>query len=285
MAAQLEKYQPMPAVEDTEGRTNFNSGSELCGICQSADGKLVVLEQVYANWFDGKPSELESDGSWEKWHYTRNYYIRRLDTDRDLCLDEDGNLLVVDETKVVALTPDGSVAYTIGGDDYLSNLVRLRDGSLGVTCWGSGGMELRLIDTKGKRFGTKFSLPNNAYDLLPGGGKYDLCYRSGSNLYGIDLANDANEKILNWINCDVNGDYVTNLSFDADGSVTAVLHQKRKERDGARPALPGPRKLSAAEADTDPRGHVPALRHERPHHRLQPQERQRPHRAARLLGV
>lgn len=244
MAAQLEKYQPMPAVEDTEGRTNFNSGSELCGICQSADGKLVVLEQVYANWFDGKPSELESDGSWEKWHYTRNYYIRRLDTDgselsislvdyragedvyfyiRALCLDEDGNLLVVDETKVVALTPDGSVAYTIGGDDYLSNLVRLRDGSLGVTCWGSGGMELRLIDTKGKRFGTKFSLPNNAYDLLPGGGKYDLCYRSGSNLYGIDLANDANEKILNWINCDVNGDYVTNLSFAADGSVTAVL--------------------------------------------------------------
>ena len=27
-------------------------------------------------------------------------------------------------------------------------------------------------------------LPGNGYDLIPGGGDYDLCYRNGSFLYG-----------------------------------------------------------------------------------------------------
>ena len=247
----LENYQPVEAPQDSEGRTNFSGGSDLMGICLDAEGKLLAVEQVYCSWFDGSAEELRSDTSWDKWHYEHNYYIRRLDTDGSeletheldypisedtylnfstLNLDEKGNILVAADMALLAVAPDGTVAYEIDSDDSLSSVVRLKDGRLGASCWGNMGMEFRLIDTGNGSLGEKLTLPANAYDLMPGGGDYDLCYRSGSNLYGIKLETGESEKILNWINCDINGDYMGGVSIEPDGTITGVLNNYRGEK-------------------------------------------------------
>ncbi len=240
----LEGFVPLKGEEDTQNRVNYNSSSELVGVTLDSQGKLLTLEQVYVNWFDGDKSELGREDSWDKWRYEHQYFVRRLDTDgtelqsnpvdyefgedtyfysRNLYLDEQGNLLVVNDSALFAITPEGQVAYQLEADDYLNSVVRLRDGRLGVTLWGNNGMELRLLDAESGSFGEKLALPGNAYDLMPGGGDYDLCYRSGSNLYGIKLETGESEKILNWINCDINGDYMNGVNIAPDGTITGVM--------------------------------------------------------------
>ena len=240
----LEGFTPLKGEEDTENRVSYNSGSELVGVTLDAEGKLLTLEQVYANWFDGDESEMEREDSWEKWRSERSYFVRRLDTDGSelqsnpvdyefgedtyfytpsLYLDDRGNLLVTADTALFGITPEGQVAYQIEADEYINSVIRLKDGRLGVTIWGNNGMELRLLDSASGGFGEKHTLPGSAYDLMPGGGDYDLCYRNGSNLYGIKLETGESEKILNWINCDINGDYMNGLNIAPDGTITGVM--------------------------------------------------------------
>ena len=246
----LKNYKAAEAPKDEEGRVSYSSGSDLSDLCVDADGKLLVVESVYANWFDGTSEELNSDSSWDKWRYTTTYYIRRLEPDgteistneldfyvgEDVYLnfgsmvtDKDGNLLVTADMNLLGVAPDGSLAYEIEGSDYLNNAVRLRDGRVGVTSWGNNGLNLMLLDEASHSFGESITLPNNAWELLPGGGDYDLCYRNGSNLYGFKLETGENGKILNWINCDINGDYMNGLNIGEDGTVTGVLSRWRND--------------------------------------------------------
>ena len=261
-------YQPLPVPEDGENRTNYSSGSDLMVVGLSDSGELTAIEAVYQNWFDGSPEELYADQNWDKWHYERNYFIRTLGADgselssapiafdlgednyvsfSNLCRDSKGNYLATNDTNLIAFAPDGSISYIIESDDYLNNIVRLKDGRVCVTVWGNVGMELRTIDAENGQLGEKIPLPANAYDLIPGGGDYDLCYRSGSFLYGVKLESGETEKILNWINCDVNGDYMNGMSIAEDGTITGVLTSYRGE---------SPRtefvKLSKVPADTLP---------------------------------
>ena len=212
------------------------------------NGELTAIEAVYQNWFDGSPEELYADQNWEQWHYERSYYIRTLAADgseissapiafdladdsyvtfSNLCRDSKGNYLATNDTNLIAFAPDGSISYVIESDDYLNTVVRLKDGRVCVTVWGNIGMELRVIDAENAVLGEKIPLPANAYDLLPGGGDYDLCYRNGSFLYGIKLESGETEKILNWINCDINGDYMNGMTIAEDGTITGVLSYYR----------------------------------------------------------
>ena len=247
----LEKYVPLEGPEDTEGRTNYSSGSDLSGVCLMEDGTLMVFEQIYANWFDGTADEMNAADSWEKWHYERSYFVRHLDADggeistneldyqvddsvylnfSTLYADARGNILVPADTFLLAVAPDGSIAYQIESSDYLGGVVRLRDGSLAVSSWGDMGMVLLPIDAENASLGEKITLPGNVYDVMPGGGDYDLCYRSGSNFYGIKLETGETEKILNWLNCDINGDYMNGMTIDADGTISGVLVSWRSDR-------------------------------------------------------
>ncbi len=247
----LDAYQPVAGPEDTEGRTDYSTGSDLLGICLTPEGKLMDIEQVYVSWFDGSREEMQNDTAWDKWRYERSYYVRILDTDgseistslldypvgedtyfniSSLYLDDKGNALVPADMILLGVAPDGSVAYEIESDEYLNSIVRLKDGRTGVTCWGDNGMSLLLVDTENGTLGEQVSLPGNAYDLLPGGGDYDLCFRSGSNLYGVKLETGESEKILNWINCDINGDYMNGLNIQPDGTITGVMSNNRGEK-------------------------------------------------------
>ena len=246
----LDAYQPLPTPEDSEDRTNYSSGSDLMVVGLNDSGELTAIEAIYQNWFDGSPEELYADQNWDRWHYERSYFIRTLGADgselssapiafdlgsdsyvsfSNLCRDSKGNYLATNDTSLIAFAPDGSISYIIESDDYLNNVVRLKDGRVCVTVWGNVGMELRAIDAENGELGEKIPLPANAYDLIPGGGDYDLCYRNGSFLYGVKLESGETEKILNWINCDVNGDYMNGMNIAEDGTITGVLSYYRDE--------------------------------------------------------
>ena len=144
----LTGYEPLPSAENTEGYAAFYSGSGINGMALEPDGNLVVVENCYTSYFTGPESQIEADNAWQYWEYSNDYYIRVLDTSGkelsqakvdydtdnsyldflDLKTDGDGNLLAVCETQLVAFRQDGSIAYTITGEEYITNITTLKDG-------------------------------------------------------------------------------------------------------------------------------------------------------------
>lgn len=240
----LENYQPLEPKENPEGRLGFNSGSDLSGLFLSEDGKLITVDNLYTNWFEGTEAQMESDNSWEYYHNESEYYMRTLESDGtelsrvrlqfdnpdqwlnfySAQIDGDGNLLCTSDSSLVAFAPDGSLAFTIQSDNWIDTMVRLPDGRVCVTSWGDRGMNLLPVDTQAKTFGEPISLPQEANTPMTGTGDYDIMYNSGSCLYGYKIASEESEKLLNWLDCDVNGDRLNGIHVAEDGTIMGVYN-------------------------------------------------------------
>ena len=241
----LEDYRPVPSVENTEGYPSFWSGSNLVALYQEQDGSLVAVENQYTSYYNGSESEMDSDTGWQNWVYTSNYYLRRLDEKGaelsaepvefdtansylnfyGMQPDGKGNMLAIGESQIAAVAPDGSIAYVIELDTYADSLAKLRDGRVGVLMDGDSGRELRILDLEKKGLSEQsYTLPNDCYGLIPGGSSYDGIYLSGQTIYGYSLETQEAEKILNLMDCDVNGNLFTGLNMTGDGQITGFCN-------------------------------------------------------------
>ena len=245
-AVPLPNYKVTEPIENTEGKKDFYSYSNLGIPVLNAEGKLVLLEQQGAGWYDGPDSAYGTEEQYagDYYHNEQNYNVLVLDTDgtelsraavdmdttnawlniSSVVADSGGNLIVILEQTLQAIAPDGSIAWSITTDDYPSSVITLPDGTAAVMMYGNSGMELRPIDLEAKKLGDAYEIPNDAWRLYKGDSNYDVYYTSGLYLYGLRLGEEKPEQILNWMNCDINGDTVSSqaLNISSDGSVTGV---------------------------------------------------------------
>lgn len=241
----LGNYKPLPRISDAEGRRDFSSYSGLSGIYPMADGRLVAVENLGSSWSEAPEGiDESSEEYWSYYQNTNDYYIRVLNADGSevstnkiavepggylnayaSAADAGGNLVCSQDDKLVVVGTDGSISATIsGGDIYIDRVVTLKDGTLAATTWGEQGMELLPVDIAGGKLGKAVALPNDAYNLDAGGGDYDLYYNSGINLYGYDAATGESVKLLNWMDCDINGNNMSGMSFGSDGRILVVIN-------------------------------------------------------------
>ena len=238
----LGDYQGLPVAENTEGWPQFYADSDIVGMAEAPDGGLTVVENQSVSYFEGTQEQLEREVNWDLWKYESHYTIRTLDENGkelsaapiqmdmqdsyvnfyNTVLDAEGNLLATSGQSLIAVAPDGTIAYQIESPDWLDNMVQLRGGALGVLGYGEKGMKLNLVDLEAKAFGESYDLGYDAYNLFPGGGDFDYYYRSGTNLYGGTLDGSEPVKLLNLLDCDVNGDSLNGLRVKPDGSVVGV---------------------------------------------------------------
>ena len=247
-ATRLSEFEPGKAPENTGNYKDFSSSVYLSSVLLRDDGTMIGVEDTYCNWFDGPDSAYGTEEQYEYYNYQENYAIvtydqngkelSRAPVDYDTensylsfwraVTDENGNLLTTRDEGVVAFAADGSVAYMINSDNYINRLVRLKDGTIGAMTYGDSGMELCRVDTAAGQIGDGVPLPNDAWDVTSGnGGDYDLYYTSGLYLYGVKLGETKAEKLLNWIECDINGNNVSNesLYIREDGTIAGLLSE------------------------------------------------------------
>ncbi len=156
--------------------------------------------------------------------YQGSFYIN------GMVADKAGNVYISDGNNTVyVLGPDASFLFKVTVDGWLSGLVLIKDGTVGVTTNskdagpdGTYSMTLKMIDVNTKTWGKDYTVPNNVYNTSDGGEKYDFCYLDGSSLFGYDLATSTSEKILTWLNCDIDSDYIRFSTVQADGNVFAI---------------------------------------------------------------
>lgn len=244
----LENYQRMEPPANDGNYKDFNSSSDVSGMCIAPDGKLVVLENQYSSWSEA-PEGMDSSSNeyWEYYKYEQSYYIRWLEPDGaeiscakvevdpelyldtyNIKLDEEGNVVCLyNGTQIVGIAPDGKFSYNIEvePDSYIDTIVKLADGTIAASISSGSGMEVYPIDIANKKLSdTGYPLENvYLYNAITGSNGYDLYYTNGTNFYGLKLATGEQEKIFSWLSCDVNGNDMSSVTVRDDGSVVGVI--------------------------------------------------------------
>ena len=252
---EMKSFQSGSTEEDgTEVHRNFNS------LRTGIDGSLWLEESTYSYVFDlPKDFDEETDS---KYNYTtdtvRKEYqvqldstgteITRIDTSdlqekagvegryqNGLLVDKDGDIFITDSQKIVVLDSSMNVRFTVEDSNMRGgSLVELSDGSIGATVYvtdaanQSTTAQLRTIDKTAKGWAEKsYDLPFNAsYNLYSGGGDYLFYYMNGDALYGYraeaEEGKPNEQRILSWLESDINADNISFFSFLSDGRVVVM---------------------------------------------------------------
>lgn len=244
----LENYQRLEPPANDGNYKDFNSSSDVNGICVSDDGKLVVTEIQYKSWSEAPDGMSSSDNEyWNYYKYEQSYYVRWLEPDGteissapvevdpdmyldsyNMKLDQEGNVVCLyNGSQIVGIAPDGSFSYNIEADSesYIDTIVKLADGTIAASISSGSGMEVYPIDIANKKLSdTSYPIENvYLYNAITGSNGYDLYYTNGTNFYGLKLAEGVQEKLFSWLSCDVNGNDMSSVTVRDDGSVVGVI--------------------------------------------------------------
>ena len=255
--AELEGFRH-DAVQLPEGYDQ--SSSYLRDIRAGADGSLWLEENTYAYSYDlPEDFDPETDQMWnyeQKESINLEYQVQldstgteitRIDTSNlaekagiegglysdGTMFDKDGDLFVSAEQKLVVLDSDMNVRFTLEDESmWGGNLVTLSDGSVGTMTTVNDpanqtySRQLRTVDKAGKKWGEAYDLPQNAYEVYPGGGDYLFYYKNGETLYGyraeVEEGEEHGERLLSWLDADIDSDSIQFFSFLPDGRVVVM---------------------------------------------------------------
>lgn len=236
----------LPAVPE-----GWLGSSDINNLQAAADGTLWATYSTYSYRYN-PPEDLAADDS------MYNYYEQGDQTSGVIHLDADGNELkriefgpaqseedlnyigsfYVDNSGNVILSDwqhafiydaEGNKKAVVDLSENGGDLSELKAGVVGVSYYYSdeanpdaSGRVFQEIDmTTGELKGDKVSLPNDAYNFYPGDDVYDIYYDYNGNIYGYKFDTDTKEKVVDWMDCDINSNNLNGFSILSDGRVAA----------------------------------------------------------------
>ena len=230
-----------------EADPNGQSGTNVNGMTVDPSGNIWVAEYSYTSVFD--PPEGVDENSPEAgqyYTYSETYALRKLDpTGTELknvdlsfmkgdseyfymngvMADKAGNIYIVNgnNATLYVLDSEGNQLFSVAGENGgISNTICLADGTVAVLGWdqATGKSTIRKVDTAAKALSAEsFDAPVNGYNFYTGSGDYDFYYNTESSLFGYKLASAESEKLITWINSDVDSNGVGNIMPLSDGRI------------------------------------------------------------------
>lgn len=225
--------------------------SELNNIQAAADGTLWAIYGSYTYRYN-PPADLAEDDS------MYNYYeegenktgllhldadgkeIKRIEfsqTDENgnsfyvssFFVDNSGNVYLSDWQSVYIYDQDGNKKTTVDLGENGGDLCELKAGVVGVSYYKndeakpeeSGRVFQEIDPATGKLTGDTVKLPDSAYTFFPGDDVYDIYYDYNGNIYGYKFDTDTKDKVIDWIECDINSNNINSYSILPDGRVIA----------------------------------------------------------------
>lgn len=236
--ARLENYALPAAGEDMESDGNLNT------MMGDREGRLWVSEQVYSYSFDKETGEYIDGGEQSVLRQLdeTGAEVRRVSLDsvkaasgndwfyvQTIAIDGEDNVYVLSDGGIYVINLDGALLFTLKSDNWINSMMPLADGRVAAVMYENDGQRLKTVDTAKKAWGDSYKAPQNMYNCLPGSGDYDLYYNDGMCLYGYKVEKGESEQLINWINADINGDYVRSIVPLADGRVVVMLYNWNSE--------------------------------------------------------
>ncbi len=175
--------------------------------------KSVMVKKISP---DGKELETLDTGNAFKKKDSMSFYLS------DLLQDKEGNYYICSGKDIYVLNQDGSVYCEIPVGEYISNLFAMRDGRIVAAYRGSNGYSLEEVDLAGKGLKALDTSIVFEYGVFLGGTDTDLLYTQNSVLYSCNLSDEKPTALLNWIDSDINSNYLQDFAVFPDGRIVAV---------------------------------------------------------------
>ena len=242
---ELTEFQLPEVPEGWMGSTDLNT------IQTGADGTLWAIYGSYTYRYN-PPADLAADDS------MYNYYeqgenktgLLHLDADgkelkriefnqtdengnsfyvSNFFVDNSGNVYLSDWQNVYIYDQDGNKKTTVDLGENGGELCELKAGVVGVWYYKndeakpeeSGRVFQEIDPATGKLTGDTVKIPDSAYNFFPGDDVYDIYYDYNGNIYGYKFDTDTKDKVIDWIECDINSNNLNSYSILPDGRVIA----------------------------------------------------------------
>ncbi len=249
-------------VESSQDPANPLAGYAYTGINRliaDSEGNLWVLENVYTTTFN-LPEDFEESEASNVWEYSEQkdeYFLVKLDTDGKellridlaeaaenegdhfyvslLAISGSGDIYVGEGRKIYALDSEGQLQFELAIDDsWVDNIFSLSDGRVAVSIYDNekdNKQVIRTIDSSAKALSDEtYPCPLGAYNFLPGFGEYDYCYNNGGSLFGVEFETGKAEKIIAWINSDVDSSNISAFVPVDDGRIMLLSRDYSSEK-------------------------------------------------------
>lgn len=176
----------------------------------SADGEL--LSQL-----DIQP-EADEDG------YVNSIYNFQVDADNNVYASDWQNLYVFDK--------DGKQIAKLDCSEYGGEPMKFSADQVGLSVYEydetteTSGQYFQPVDVTTGDWGERMQLPSNAWNFFPGDDVYDLYYEDNGKIYGWKMDGDIREKVVDWMECDIDSNSLSNYEILPDGRVVALLRNE-----------------------------------------------------------
>ncbi len=142
----------------------------------------------------------------------------------ELVADGEGRLYAATDEGILLF--DANCAYygKVEVPSWINGIGIGKDGKVYMISYGDQGMDLQEVDYNAKQVGkTYHNFPNNVNGLLVPGLEKDFLVNSDGKLMEYDIATEQTETLLNWLDCDIFGDYVDFVAPLEDGRILVSI--------------------------------------------------------------
>ena len=198
---------PADLAEDDSMYNYYEEGENKTGLLHlDADGKEIKRIEF---------SQTDENGN--------SFYVS------SFFVDNSGNVYLSDWQSVYIYDQDGNKKTTVDLGENGGDLCELKAGVVGVSYYKndeakpeeSGRVFQEIDPATGKLMGDTVKLPDVAYSFFPGDDVYDIYYDYNGNIYGYKFDTDTKDKVIDWIECDINSNNINSYSILPDGRVIA----------------------------------------------------------------
>lgn len=141
-------------------------------------------------------------------------------------IDGQNRIYATAEQQIFLFDAEGNCQGAIETTDWINEMGVGKDGKVYITQSSStsGGMDLIEINFETRSLGTTYAnFPYGNGNGLCSGIDHDFLINDGAKLVGYNLADQSKEDILDWIDSDINGQYVDSVQSLEDGRLMAII--------------------------------------------------------------
>lgn len=213
--------------------------SSVSGMAPGADGSLIMIVNCNTFEMDEEGNVADSKSTMEIWNVSMEDGSLLGSEDvtglvsgkseyayvQHFCVDGQGNLYLSDGDNCIhIIDKEFKKICDIDAGDWINNMAVSREGDVYMTSYGNDGLQLRKVDLEGKKIGDAVSgIPggygNQSYYT---GVSSSLLYSSSDGVSRVDVGSGTVETLFDWLDVDINSDYVNYVGELSDGRIWAI---------------------------------------------------------------
>lgn len=201
-----------------------------------SDGNLYIL-WVRSVWDENNPENWHQDTMLAKYDTSgAKVFLQDISQEmtademntyiQEMAVDGDGRIYLSSDSIIRLFDGEGAYRGNVEtGNYWINDMIRGKDGKVYIAYndWNTGNGYVAVeIDFAGKKLGSTHAIQSDVNKLSEGLEK-DFLISDRVRLYEYDVESDTQEELLNWVECDINGDYVQLVCPAGDGRLLAVV--------------------------------------------------------------